>query len=85
MKLKSMVKYLTRIRLEGAARKDLEKLETELERQSFIRVKHKKGEYRRQGSKLSIIEVSGAVDKAARNTGKAYSFTIIKERSTLPS
>jgi hypothetical protein len=82
-----MPSFITRIELESASQKDYQKLEEEMKKAAFKDVK-KSGsripsikttlEFNRNGN--SLLEVTGAAAKAARKTGRNYSFTVIKER-----
>ncbi len=81
-----MPSFITRIELQSASQKDLQKLEEEMKKAAFKDVK-KSGpqmpfnnilEFNRNGN--SLLEVTGAAAKAARKTGRNYSFTVIKER-----
>jgi hypothetical protein len=81
--------FITRVQLQGAQPTDLEKLDIEMERESFKRVntsrskggKHSSGptEYNLHGN-ISLLDVNGAVSRAANKTGKKYSFTVIREK-----
>jgi hypothetical protein len=82
-------KFITRVHLQGAQPTDLEKLDLEMERESFTRVnvsrskgeKHSSGptEYNLHGN-ISLLDVNGAVSRAANRTGKKFSFTVIREK-----
>ncbi|MFT3933373.1 MAG: hypothetical protein QM726_07155 [Chitinophagaceae bacterium] len=82
-----MPSFITRIELEAASQKDYQKLEEEMKKAAFKDMR-KNGlrktvnqvplEFNRHAS--SLLEVTGAATKAARKTGRKYSFTVIKER-----
>jgi hypothetical protein len=83
-----MAKFITRVQLEQAQPTDLEKLDLEMQKESFIRVREDHPgirtrstatEYNFQGN-TSLLDVNGAVLRAANKTGKKYSFTVIKEK-----
>jgi len=83
-----MAKFITTIQLHDADEKDYEKLNRELEKESFKKEKQAKKnkqqpagkeKYKREG-KLTIQDVTKAVLKAAVKTGRKYSFTIIKNK-----
>ena len=84
-----MAKFITRVQLEGAQQPDFEKLDLEMERESFTRVDKPRDagkkrssnpiEYNLNGN-ISILDVNGAVARAANRTGKKYSFTVIREK-----
>ena len=84
-----MAKFITRVQLQEAQQTDFEKLDIEMGRESFTRVEKPRDagkkrtsnpiEYNLHGN-LSLLEVNGAVARAANRTGKKYSFTIIKEK-----
>jgi hypothetical protein len=82
-----MARFITTIRLHNAAETDYDKLNAELEKQSFRGIKttkkhtdtESKREYNREGN-VTLQEVTDAVLKAAEKTGKKYSFTIIRNK-----
>jgi len=89
----TMARYITRVQLKDAVQRDLELLDSELQRESFTRVKLIRSsgkepdpadprEYNRQGN-VSLQEVTAAVYKAATLTGKKYSFTVMKEKGVI--
>jgi hypothetical protein len=90
-----MAKFVTRVRLQDAVKNDFEKLDIEMGRASFTRIKKEPAggpkyipaacEYYRRGSNLTLQDVTDAVYRAAKNTGKKYSFTIIRERGVFPT
>jgi hypothetical protein len=82
-----MPSFITRIELQSASQKDYQKLEEEMKKAAFKDVKKSSArmssitatlEFNRNGN--SLLEVTGAAAKAARKTGRNYSFTVIKER-----
>jgi hypothetical protein len=83
-----MPNFITRIQLQSASQKDYQKLEEEMKKASFKDVK--KANARRQtfatpvefncNGNYTLLEVTDAAVKAARKTGRNYSFTVIKER-----
>jgi len=83
-----MPSFITRIELQSASQKDYQKLEEELKKASFKDIR-KAGarrqmaptpvEFNRNGN-YTLLEVTDAAVKAARKTGRDYSFTVIKER-----
>jgi len=82
-----MPSFITRIELKSASQKDYQKLEEEMKKAAFKDVKKSPSrvpsinttlEFNRNGN--SLLEVTGAAAKAARKTGRNYSFTVIKER-----
>jgi hypothetical protein len=84
-----MARFITRVQLEAAQQTDFEKLDLEMERESFTRVDKPRDagknrpsapiEYNLNGN-ISILDVNGAVARAANRTGKKYSYTVIKEK-----
>jgi len=82
-----MPNFIARIELQSASQKDYQKLEEEM-KTSFKDVK--KANARRQtpatpvefncNGNYTLLEVTDAALKAARKTGRRYSFTVIKER-----
>ena len=84
-----MAKFITRVQLEGALQTDFEKLDIEMERESFTRVDKPRDASKKRpsnpieynlNSNISLLDVNGAVARAANRTGKKYSFTVIKEK-----
>jgi hypothetical protein len=83
-----MPTFITRIELQAASRKDYQKLEEEMKKTLFKDAK--KANTGRQttaapvefncNGNYTLLEVTGATVKAARKTGRNYSFTVIKER-----
>jgi hypothetical protein len=83
-----MPNFITRIELQAASQKDYQKLEEEMKKAAFKDVK--KSNSRRQAfatpvefncnGNYTLLEVTDAAAKAARKTGRNYSFTVIKER-----
>jgi predicted enzyme involved in methoxymalonyl-ACP biosynthesis len=83
-----MPSFITRIELQSASPKDYQKLEEEMIKASFKDVKKASSrnqpkaapaEYNCNGN-YTLLEVTDAALKAARKTGRNYSFTIIKEK-----
>lgn len=72
-----MRKFRINITLENADNKDYTKLNRELKKESFKTVK--KNEYGFEGN-ISIIEVNGALSRAAQRIGKKYVFTVMREK-----
>ncbi|HWK07522.1 MAG TPA: hypothetical protein VNS58_28010 [Puia sp.] len=84
-----MAKFITRVQLQEAQQTDIEKLDIEMERESFTRVdKPRDADKKRLSnpieynlhSNISLLDVNGAVSRAANRTGKKYSFTVIREK-----
>jgi hypothetical protein len=84
-----MPNFITRIELQSASQKDYQKLEEEMKKASFKDAK--KANARRQqalatpaefncNGNYTLLEVTDATARAARKTGRRYSFTVIKER-----
>jgi len=84
-----MPSFITRIELQAASQKDYQKLEEEMKKAAFKDVT--KGSTRRvhaidtplefnRNGNYTLLEVTDAAAKAARKTGRRYSFTVIKER-----
>jgi len=88
-----MRNYITRVQLRHAESTDFEKLDREMEKEAFFPAKNKKAtgkeltlrsnEYNYQG-KNSLQEVTAAVYRAAKSTGKEYTFTVIKDKTPFP-
>lgn len=78
-----MARFITTIQLHDADEKDYKKLNNELKKKSFVETRHytspRKDEYNREGN-ITIQDVTAAVVRAASQTGKKYSFTIIKNK-----
>jgi hypothetical protein len=89
--IKIMTKFIAQISLQDASEKDYKSLQRELEREAFAGTKALSGkrtrnflkerEYTKRGN-ITMIEVTDAVLRAASKTGKKYSFTIIKDKSS---
>jgi len=87
-----MKKYITRVRLKDAGQNDYEKLDSEMEKEHFAKIKLQKaaakgnplqpGEYSFQGG-ITIQQVTAAAYRAASKTGKKYSFTVMKEKAAI--
>jgi len=88
-----MPNYITRIELKSATQKDYIKLEEEMQKASFKLDRPEPTLGRKKiavpaarqfnyNGNHSLLEVTGAAERAARKTGKRYSFTVIKERKT---
>ena len=84
-----MPNFITRIELQAASQKDYQKLEEEMKKASFKDVKKSSLrrpsiatplEFNRNGN-ITLLEVTNATARAARKTGRKYSFTVIRERS----
>ena len=83
-----MPSFITRIELQAASQKDYQKLEEEMKKAAFKDVTKNNSrlhpidtplEFNRNGN-YTLLEVTDAAAKAARKTGRRYSFTVIKER-----
>ncbi|MDE3249402.1 MAG: hypothetical protein KGO82_12120 [Bacteroidota bacterium] len=82
-----MPNFITRIELQSATQTDYQKLAEEMKKGHFStprKTARKKGnaaplEFTRHGN-YSLLEVTDAAVKAARKTGKPYSFTVIREK-----
>ena len=82
-----MPSFITRIELQAASQKDYQKLEEEMKKAAFKDVTKNSRlhaidtplEFNRNGN-YTLLEVTDAAAKAARKTGRRYSFTVIKER-----
>lgn len=84
-----MPNFITRIELLAASQKDYQKLEEEMKKASFKDVKTPQvrkpaiaapREFNRNGN-ITLLEVTNATARAARKTGRKYSFTVIKEKN----
>ncbi len=80
-----MAKFITSIELFGADESDYQNLTSALEKESFRPEKKKyvslkRVEYNREGN-ITLKDVTDAVFKVAKSTGKKYSFTIIKDKN----
>lgn len=83
-----MPSFITRIELEAASQKDYQKLEEEMKKAAFVDMKKNRirkqtiaapAEFNCHGN-YTLLQVTDATVKAARKTGRPYSFTVIKER-----
>ena len=84
-----MTAYSTSIRLKDAGTTDYERLDKEMESELFAKLRCSKissrhypergREYQYRGGG-SLQEVTAAAYRAAHNTGKEYSFTIMKRK-----
>jgi serine kinase of HPr protein (carbohydrate metabolism regulator) len=89
-----MRKYITRVKLKDAEKSDYERLDSEMEKERFARVKLHKAlakdnpvrtrEYNFHGG-ITIQQVTAAAYRAASKTGKKYSFTVMKEKAVISS
>ena len=95
-----MPKYFTRIQLHEAQPLDFEKLDNEMRKAAFIRVKkaipsgettHSLATENGQTTteynldrNISLLDVNDVVSRAARKTGKKYSYTVIKDKRGTP-
>jgi hypothetical protein len=89
LKYKKMTRFIINISLHGAGDTDYEKLQVEMKKESFTCIKNhpEKGrgyllricEFTRRGS-LTLKDITDAAFRAARKTGKEYSFTVIKDK-----
>ncbi|GAC1592050.1 MAG: hypothetical protein NVS3B8_05730 [Chitinophagaceae bacterium] len=84
-----MPSFITRIELQSASQQDYQKLEEEMKKASFKDVKKANARARRKIpapaefnciGNYTLLEVTDAAVKAARKTGRTYSFTVIKEK-----
>jgi hypothetical protein len=83
-----MPNFITRIELQSASQKDYQKLEEEMKKASFKEARKINARRQALASPLefncngnyTLLEVTDATAKAARKTGRNYSFTVIKER-----
>jgi hypothetical protein len=85
-----MPKFITSIHLQEATERDYAKLSQELKKYLFSPV-NKPGSGKSAGSassyvfnstgNKSLIDTSAAVSLAAANTGKKFSFTVIREKA----
>jgi len=83
-----MPTFITRVELQSASQKDYQKLQEEMKKAAFKDVK-KPGslrpsiasplEFNRNGN-ITLLEVTNATARAARKTGRRYSFTVMKEK-----
>jgi len=81
--------FITRIELHKADQNDYEILHQEMKRELFTGLKVYPGksrskeveqvEYSKEGP-ISLLDVNSATLRAARKTGRNYSFTVIKKR-----
>jgi hypothetical protein len=83
-----MPSFITRIELQSASQKDYQKLEEEMKKASFKDIKknnarkqpaHNPAEFNCNGN-FTLLQVTNLTERAARKTGRNYSFTVIKER-----
>ncbi|MEO6316331.1 MAG: hypothetical protein ABIU63_07870 [Chitinophagaceae bacterium] len=83
-----MPRFITRIELKAASQKDYQKLEEEMKKASFKDANKNtarrqalgtSAEFNRIGN-YTLLEVTDAAVKAARKTGRNYSFTVMKEK-----
>ncbi|HEV2479721.1 MAG TPA: hypothetical protein VGS79_08645 [Puia sp.] len=84
-----MAAYKTNIRLANAAEQDYQRLDKEMERELFDKLRCSEvsvkqlaelgREYSYRGGG-SLQEITAAAYRAAHNTGKEYRFTIVKQR-----
>ena len=87
-----MKKYIARVQLKDAEQTDYEKLDSEMEKERFARVKLQKAstkenpasprEYNFHGG-ITLQQVTAAAYRAASKTGKKYSFTVMKEKAVV--
>jgi hypothetical protein len=87
-----MRKYITRVQLKDAEQSDYERLDGEMEKERFSRVKLQKAstkessvrprEYNFRGG-ITLQQVTAAAYRAASKTGKKYSFTVMKEKAVV--
>ena len=87
-----MRNYITRVQLKDAEHNDYERLDSEMEKERFSRVKVQKAatkdnsvrprEYNFQGG-ITLQQVTAAAYRAASRTGKKYSFTVMKEKAVI--
>ena len=82
-----MPSFITRIELQSASQKDYQKLEEEMKKAAFKDIRKSSARKQTIASPLefnrhanTLLEVTDAAAKAARKTGRNYSFTVIKER-----
>lgn len=83
-----MARFTATIELHGADEKDYKALNAELQKRSFIISKSypakgqnlRRQEFNREGNNITLQDVTDAVLKAARKTGRKYSFTIIRSK-----
>ena len=87
-----MGKYITRVQIKDAVEADYEKLDIEMKKGFFVRIK-KAGagnvlpgaqEYKYSGVR-NIQAVITAAYTAASRIGKQYSLTVMKERRAVPA
>ncbi len=85
-----MSKYITRVQLKDAQQSDYERLDKEMGKERFFKVKLPRAvstdtfarprEYNFRGG-ITLREVTAAAYRAASKTGKEYSFTVMKEKA----
>lgn len=75
--------FKTSIRLKDAGSQDYDKLDQEMETQQFkkLQATQRTHEYHYRGPG-SLQEVTAATYRAANNTGKQYTFTIIRQKAS---
>lgn len=84
-----MKNFITSIHLKDAENTDYERLDKEMKKEQFAKMKPNRAagkeiipvarEYNYEGG-ISIQAVTAAAYRAARRTGKLYSFTVIKRK-----
>lgn len=82
-----MPNFITRIELQSATQTDYQKLAEAMKKGHFSTARKSArqktipapAEFTRHGN-YSLLEVTDAAAKAARSTGKPYSFTVIREK-----
>jgi hypothetical protein len=84
-----MTRFIVNIALHSAGKPDYKKLQQEMEKEAFSSVKKitekDKGyllqiaEFSRTGT-FTLKEITDAACRAAKNTGKEFSFTVIKDK-----
>ena len=84
-----MPKFVSRIELLNADKKDYQLLQEEMKKESFDLIRRKSSgsakrisdpvEYALEGN-ISLSDATDATWRAARRTGKKYSFTIIRQK-----
>lgn len=89
-----MSKYITRVQIKNAEQGDYDRLDKEMEKGSFIRVRQSKvspgsltggvREYSYHGVTTIQAVITAAYTAAAR-LGRQYSLTVIKEKRVVPA
>ncbi|HTL06997.1 MAG TPA: hypothetical protein VL307_02030 [Chitinophagaceae bacterium] len=83
-----MPSFTTRVELQSASQQDYQTLQEEMKKAAFKHVKKTSAarpslaaplEFNRNGN-ITLLEVTNATARAARKTGRRYSFTVIKEK-----